>query len=251
MAEDKRINVAYRLHTLLAAAAAHSPQTTEIQVLAQVFKVQHLSGRPLKQAVAKGVELIFEQLDRMVEQLQSLHHPKDSYNEIVTTIDSVLAPEYLNHPWQENRIRLEKILLPLNIMANWLPDEEKLIGNTEFETICEELNKLEQSLADKGVSPEVRIFVKRQIDVIQKAIWEYKFRGARSFENAMVETFRDYANSNITVEHENDPPMQKVAHIWKRIKQIMDTTIKTQGALNAVQKIYQLAENAGLHHHLK
>ena len=239
------------MHTLLAAAAAHSPQTTQIQVLAQVFKVQHLSDRALKQAVAKGVELIFEQLDRMVEQLQSLHHPEDSYHAIVATIDIVLGPEYLNQQWQDNRIRIEKILLPLNIMANWLPDEEKLIDHVEFETICEELNKLEQSLADKEVSPEVRIFVKRQISVIHKAIWEYKFRGARSFENAMVETFRDYANSNIAAEHETDLPMRKVAHIWQRIKQMMDATIKTQGALSAVQKIYELAENAGLHHHLK
>lgn len=251
MAEQQKINAAYRLHVLLQAAIAQSPQALQLQVWAHAFGVQHLSGRQLKEAVTKGIILMFGQLDRVVEQLRALEHPEDTYRPLVTLIEQNVLIEMINHPWQDFPVRLTPALYPLVIFSTFLRDDEKLVDPSEFQAIREEIEKLEKSLADKDISSDVRNFVKRQIDRIRQAMWEYKFRGAQVFQDAMVQTYSDYAGSDVASTHQDDPPMRKVGHIWEKVMKVMDGTIKMQGALTAVQKIYQLVESVGIHHHVK
>jgi hypothetical protein len=169
----------------------------------------------------------------------------------VTLLEQNVLFEMINHQWQDFPARLEKALYPLVILSTFLPDEEKLVDPAEFQAIRDELAKLEKSLADKEISPEVRLFVKRTIDTIRKAMWEYKFRGVDAFQDAMLETFRDYANSEVVAKHEDDPPVKTVRNLWQRLVKIMDGAIKVQGALTAVSRLFQLAESSGIYHHLK
>lgn len=251
MAEEQRINAAYRLHIILSAAHAQSPQAEQFRVWANVFNVDGLSGRQQKQAVAVGITLMFRQLDHLVDQLRALNHPENSYRPLVSAMEQSISYEWLAQPWQQFRERLEKALYPLQIFSSVLPDEENLIDPKEFEAIRDELDKLEQSLSDKDISQTVRDFVKRQIDTIRTAMWEYQFRGAQVFQDAILQTVRDFANTDIAEKHKEDPPVQKLRHIWDKVMKVMDITVKVQGALTSGYKIYQLAESVGLHHLVK
>jgi hypothetical protein len=251
MAEQQKINAAYRLHILLQNAVAQNPQALQLQIWANVFELQNLMGRQQKESVARGIILMFGQLDRVVEQLRALEHPENTYRPLVVLMEQNVLIEMIHHPWGDFPTRLTNALYPLFIFSTFLPDDENLVDPKEFQVIREELDKLEKSLADKEISPEVRTFVKRQIDRIRHAMWEYKFRGAQAFQDAMLQTFSDYTSSDVVPKHEKDPPVQKVGHVWQSLMKVMDSTIKVQGTLTAVQKIYQLAESVGIHHHLK
>ncbi len=246
MAEQQKINSAYRLHLLLQTAMAQPQQALQLQVWAKTFEVQHLTGRQQKEAVARGIILMFEQLDRVVDQLRALGHPENTYGPLVTLMEQNVLIEMINHPWQDFPTRLVNAIYPLFIISTFLTDDEKLVDPKEFQAIRTELDKLEASLAEKEISPDVRFFVKRQIDKIRHAMWEYKFRGAQTFQDAVLQTFSDYMNNDFIATHKDDPSVQKMKHIWQNVMKAMETTVKIQGALTAAQKIYQLAESVGI-----
>jgi hypothetical protein len=248
MAEQQRINAASRLHKILQAAVGHSQQATQLQVWATVFEVQSLSGRQQKEAVAKGIILLFGQLDRIVEYLRAAGHPENTYRELVSLMEQNVLIELINHPWQDYRTRLAHALYPLAILSNFLPDEEISVDPSEFQGIREELDELEKTLEQKEISPDVRAFVKRQIETIRNAMWEYKFRGAQVFRDAMVKAFTDPLAGDVVAKHPNDSTIKKTGNVWQRVIKLMDATIKIQAALTALQKIYQLAEGI-IHHH--
>jgi hypothetical protein len=251
MAQERHINAAYRLLTLLQEATKQAPSVIQLQVWSNTFELQNLSGRPQKQAVMRGIDLMYQQLDYVIEQLRKRNLPENTYSQLQATFERNVQFELINHPWQDFRARIEaEALYPLVIFSNMLPDEEKLVEPTDFLAIHEELEKLEKTLSDKDISSEVRSFVMQQIATIRKAMWEYRFRGTSVFRQALVETAQQFAESQITGEHKNDPHVQKVGYIWQKLTKVMDTTVKTQAALEAGHKIYQLAESVGLVHFL-
>lgn len=251
MSDRPNTNAAYRLLMLLEAALRRPHEHTQLRVWADVFQVQDLLGRQQKNAVVTGIILMYKQLDRIVEQVKAAGHPETTYSELATLFDGNVSPEFLNHPWKDFSLRLAAAKYPLTIINNFLPDEENPIDPKEFNEVREELDKLEKSLTDKDISPEIRNFVKAQIETIRQAMWEYQFRGAEVFQDAILQTYRDYMKSDVVAKHENDPPVRKMATIWGKLMKTLDTTVKVQGGLNALYKIYQLAETVGLHHHVK
>jgi hypothetical protein len=104
--------------------------------------------------------------------------------------------------------------------------------------VTQELDRLEKSLEDKEIAPEVRRFVRSQIDTIRKAIWEYQFSGAEVFHNAILQTFRDYANSEVAEKYENDPTIREVSSLWERILKFSNAADKVQRGLTALYKMW-------------
>lgn len=251
MSDRPNINAAHRLLTMISAAIRQPADRTQLQVWSEVFKLQGLSGRQQKQAVATGLILMFKELDRIIEQLKAYGHPETTYRELASLLEHNISPEYLGHPWKDFATRLQAVTYPLTIINNFLPDEENPIDPKDFDEVRQELDRLERSLKDKEMSLEVRRFVASQILTIREAMWEYQFCGIRAFHDALLQAFRDYAGSDIPSEHKDDPPIAAMNQIWTRVKEVMATTIKIGGALTAVEKIYQLAEKVGIHHHMK
>jgi hypothetical protein len=251
MADRLNVNSASRLLALLEHALNRPHDHTQLRVWADVFHVDNLSGRPQIQAVSEGIVLMFRQLDRMVEQLKAAGHPESTYRELVQTLDTNISPAYLNHGWKDFSVRLSAAKYPLTMLVNFLKDEENLIAGSDLAEVSQELDRLEKSLEEKEVATEVRRFVRSQIDTIRKAIWEYQFRGAEVFQDAMLQTFRDYANSEVAEKYENDPTIREVSSLWERILKFSSAADKVQRGLTAFYKMWELAEKSGIHHILK
>lgn len=251
MGDHTNVNAAYRLLMIVEAALRRPLEHSQLRVWAEVFQVQNLAGRQQKQAVAMGIILMFRQLDRLVTQLKAANHPESTYSELVKIFDTNISPEYLTHPWKDFSLRLTAAKYPLTMLANFLTDEENLINPNDLEEVRQELDKLEKTLSDKEVAPEVRNFVKSQIDTIRQAMWEYQFRGAEVFQDAILQTFRDYANSEVAEKHENDPTVREVSSLWEKILKLSGAAEKVQRGLTAFYKMWELAEKSGIHHILK
>jgi hypothetical protein len=245
---NKRINAAYRLLEILGQAVAHQPQQSQIQVWISVFRLQDVQGRTQKRLVMQGIELIHEQLDRIVAQLHNMGHQENTYHELVNIIDNVVSYEYLGHQWRDQQERLQRVIYPLTIINSFLPDEEQLINLAEFDDIEEELSDLENSLNEKDISHEVRNFVQRQIEIIRKAMWQYRFRGIRAFQESALKAATDFIDNETVAKHADDLQMQRIRHLWRKVASVITSAGKMGGSLAGIYKLYELVEKTGLHH---
>lgn len=244
MSEKKSNNPAARLLTLLTAAVRGNPQSNYLQLWSTVFELQHLSGRQQKVAVSRGIDLIYEQLDLLVEKLKGMHYAEDSYQELVSKVEQNISAEYMSHPWQDFRVRLETIIYPLRILSSALPPEESLIDAAELKVVLQELDKLEQSLSKKEIAPEMRGYVKRQLNFIRRAIWEYQFRGVQAFDDAVLDGIREAYVSRDTVEHyKNEPEVQEVSKLWVKVWDVVIKAGKVGAAITAGEHFYRLVES--------
>lgn len=183
MSEKQKINAAYRLHEILKAAIAQPPNITNLQVWSNVFDVQHAERRP-KQAVSRGIDLIYDQLDILVSYLKRNEYAEEVIQNLVNAIEGNISMEFAPSAWQDYRQRLSNQIIPLRIYSNTLPHEENLISPADLKDIQDELDALQLSLDNKDIPTEVREYVKKQFGFIRRAFWEYKFCGLHAFDDA-------------------------------------------------------------------
>lgn len=239
--EQQHVNPAYRLHILLKAAVSKDPKWTQLRVWSSVFGLDNLSGRPQKQAVIRGFDLIYEQLDQILEYLKSNHCPKDAYQDLQAKIDTNIAPEFLNHQWESFNQALMTQVVPLAIFSAMLPHQENLIDPNELKSIREELEGFEKSLEGKGLSAEVRHYLKRQFGFIHRAMWEYQFRGLHALEDAMLDTLREASVSRETLaSHKDDPEVKEISKLWGKLWQTVIKAGQVGAALKASEEFYRL-----------
>ncbi len=245
----KNINAAYRLSDLIGNAIAQGGQQSQFQTWIAVFKLQGFKGRAQKRLVMRGLDLMHEELDRLVAQLRAMRKPEDTYEELVNVIDSVVTHEQMGQSWTEMSQRLQKAMYPLRMLTNFLPDEETLIDPSEFDKLRDDLSTLERSINEDGVSPEVRYFVQLQIDNIRRVFWEYRIRGIRAFKEGAIEAAPDFIESEIIDQHPDDPFIETTRGIWKRITGFIVTAGKVGTGLAGIYKVYEIAEKSGVIHH--
>jgi len=240
MSEKQKINAAYRLHEILKAAVAQQPNVSNLQVWSNVFDVQH-SGRRQKQAVNRGIDLIYDQLDILVGYLKRNEYAEEVIQDLVNAIEGNISMEFAHQAWQDFRQRLINQIIPLRIYSNTIPSEESLISPTDLKDIQDELDALQLSLDNKGVPSEVRDYVKKQFDFIRRAFWEYKFRGLHAFDDALMDGVRESYVQHVTVEkHKNDPEVQEVSKMWGKVWEVVIKAGQAGTALTAGQHFYQL-----------
>jgi hypothetical protein len=254
MADQQKINSASRLATLLEYACNQTGDNIrQLNVWAAVLGLHNLSGRNQKLAIARGIDLMYRELDHMVDQLRNLGFDEESYRPVVTSFEQNISVEYLAQLWRDFRARLQPTLYPLKILKNALPDEENSIDPAEWQKISEELNRLEESLHNAQLSPELMGFIKKQIEIIRQAIRDYPIRGAVVFYDAWFEGAREaYANDEFVKQNEDSESLKTLGKVWQHVKQITATAVKVSSFLAASQRIYQLAETSShFFRHLK
>ncbi|HEY2914442.1 MAG TPA: hypothetical protein VGK21_13855 [Candidatus Angelobacter sp.] len=240
MSENRKINAAYRLHTILKVAVAQPQNISNLQVWTNVFDV-HLSGRRQKQAVSRGIDLIYEQLDILVKYLKSKEYTDDAINDLISGIEGNVSMEFINVPWNDFKTRLTNQLIPLSIYSSTLPNEESPLSPTDLKDIQDELDRLEHSLEEKDLPAEVREYVKKQLSFIRRAFWEYKFRGLHAFEDAVMDGIREvYVQKDIVENHKDDAEVKEVSKMWSRIWQVVIKAGQVNSALNAGEHFLRL-----------
>ncbi len=217
MAKTKtKINAAYRLSEIIASATSQSTNQSQFQVWVGVFRLQAMKSRAQKRMVMRGLDLIHEELDRIAEQVRAMEHPEDTSDELVSIVDSVITYELWGQSWSDLSQRLQRAVYPLRMLKNFLPDEERLIDKAEFDKVQADLSNLEKSIDEEDISPEVRAFVQRQINIIHKAFWEYRFSGIRAFEQAVFESVPDFVENQTVATNSDAPPMQGIRRICRK-----------------------------------
>jgi len=240
-----KVNPALRIHDLLQLAINNTASVPQMAVWAKVFNVDQLKGRNQKLAIARGIDLLYRQLDRMVTQLRDRGFGEETYQPIVFSMEQNISVELLAHAWPDFRQRLQSSLYPLMIINNALDDEEKLIDKADLESLRGELDRLEETLAKGEIAAELQAFVKRQLEIIRQAIRDYPVRGVSAFYDAAFEGASEaWANEELVNQHKDDEAVKILTNVWTKVKQVTVAAFKVGTFLTASQRIYQLAESS-------
>ena len=151
-----------------------------VWIWAEVFGLAQ-DAQHLEDEVATCLLAARGEMDLLRIKMLSLGAPEDLLQPGLARFRNVVSPVYLNQQWSglqgettkpENRLSLA--------WANWvLRDEaEEDLPESKLAALNDEINNLEISLQDADMTPYMRGFIQRQLEIIRSALKLYRVKGA-------------------------------------------------------------------------
>lgn len=157
----------------------------------------------------------------------------------LTRLRNITSAANLNAGWNSLR---EEIARPENrlpfVWANWVLKNESEVDMPpeELAALVQELNSLEKSSQEAGMSPYLRDFVQRQIDAIRLALRVYPVQGVKPIEDALQKVAGAYTLEKANVEAEHSKASEPAKSVVSRMGGIIEKTAKYADSLDKIRK---------------
>ncbi len=175
-------NSAYRIHLLLTEAIRYSRQgQSPLTVWAEVFKLPQKDSTQTRFLVADLVKAMYEELNRIrTKAHRTISLSPGRYNDAITEICEALSPVYIAAGWENCTSRFTATnLQALLFLSELLPDNEPPIDEDFIVSLLEKIDELESILNELSI--EAADFIRYHINVIKRAVYEYRIVGEEIF----------------------------------------------------------------------
>lgn len=225
----KNINSASRLHTLLEAAASQ-PNEAVWRVWANVFDVRGPSDTESAEMVSERLCWLQIELKVLRAQAEKTSFSPHLYESALSSIRSALSPLSLGMPWDSIRKNLTPdVLLALAFLNEVLPDEESSISAEELQEIESLATDLAASLAYSVLPEALRRLIDHHLDLIAKALAQYKIFGARALREAGRTALGEIVELKDSVQaSKQSEELSKLSKLWKHVNTSADAALKAE-----------------------
>jgi len=231
----KRNNSAQRMLVILNAAVAQPDGDTISDVWAKSFNlgIEKTTKRDLE--VVESLGILYGQFEITKSLIAQTDYSEELYRKSFNRIDGVLSIQNLSSQWTGLKHNLApETLLAINWLSEVLPDEENSVDSDFVKGIEEQLLQLKKSLEVDNVPLSLKIFVERQIEIIEKAFRQHGVMGTKALRDALYQGYSNsHENDSIVTEYEQSNELSILGKVWNQIKNIPGVVIKTNKALEA------------------
>lgn len=235
----KNINSASRIHALLNNALAQ-PDKPLFAVLAEVFEVKGKNDTQTAELVIPHLHWFQLELQLLESQIRQSNISSHLYEGAFARVRQVLSPLNLSAGWNGIRGNLTAdVLLAFAFCNEFLPDEEAAISPDELSAINSDLADLLDTLETSELPDALRRLIEHHIQLIQKALAQYKIFGAKALREAghaaLGEIIETQNAIDTPIGHSEE--ISRLGKLWKRVNMAADTALKAE-------KIGQLGQRA-------
>lgn len=242
----KRNNSAQRMYAILKAAAAQPDGTKISDVWAKAFNIE------IKTSTKRDLEVVenLGHLHNQFEITQSLIKQTDYSNELYqfsfNHIDRVLSVQNLSSQWSTLKSHLTPdTLLAINWLSEVLPNEDNSIDSNFVKEIEKQLSQLKKLLEADNVPLSLKIFVERQIEIIEKALRQHGIMGTKALRDALYQGYSSsHENENIVTDYEQSKELSALGKVWKQIKSVPGVVVKSNKVLEAGAGVVEKGKKA-------
>ncbi|MBI5892781.1 MAG: hypothetical protein HZB79_03860 [Deltaproteobacteria bacterium] len=181
----KTDNPAGRLYAILNEAKNMSHNISTRDVWLKVFKIESKSQTELFRTLTSLQEL----MDEIKEQLNEADDiNKDLYIKYLPNIERVIRVTNLDTSWNSYRESLSDVAMyNLAHCAEILSSRygESTIEEQELFKLKDEIDTLYEIVRTGSLNKELKIIILDQLEIIRRAIHEYRIRGAKGLHKAL------------------------------------------------------------------
>lgn len=210
-------NSAQRILTLIRKALQQSDQMGTAQVWAETLGLDSKIAAADPHEVQKKLGLIRVEIDLTKALMEGTQFSKHLYEPYLDRVKNVVSVHNLSVPWASYKGSLQAdALLALDYCAEILPSEPP-ISMEELQDVLNTVVKLRNEIEALSLSPGIREFLLRQLEIMETGILDYPISGSGAIGKAFREGYVDIVSTNSTVETSNDEEgYSKVLSGWRK-----------------------------------
>ena len=208
-----------RVHHTLSRASTQHPNDPAWKAWAHAFELPTVFKEgslthSLLHEVASCVSLTYQQLRQGRAQIDRTPFKRETFDPIFDNAEKVLSIGSLEGPWNLSRQHLGSEVLPmLKAYSEALPDDDETTAD-EIAQLVKQCRQLEELITKHKLPDDLKLFLLRQLDIIQQAIREFRIRGGEAFRDAAYNMAVDAAeNQEIVQQHAKLEPVT----VWRQI----------------------------------
>lgn len=238
----KNINSAFRLHRILEQHRTQPDGKQAMEAWAGILNVTE--KHPHKRVIIVGelIHAMHRELEYASHGLAKLNFSNNLYETAFSKIETALSPLLLPATWSSvTQYLTPDVITALAFCAEILPNEESEISGAELDSIRNKLSDLKDSLDDASLPQRLRKLIEHHIELIERAISEYKISGAIALREAARTALGEMIEAREEISAEkNSPAVSKLEAAWKALNEAADIAIKAEGIAELGQKAFDV-----------
>lgn len=240
------INSASRLVALLRPLANASENSKTIDVWAQAFGLKDQGSVRQIALIAECLNLLYREVDVVRSQMGRSEFSNQLYAPALERVERALSILHLHTTWNNARQYLTPdVFVALSFCVEIMPDEESVIDPKELAEIKRLVDDLSSALSAAQLPERIKRLIEHHIDLIHKALAEYKIIGAKAFRDAGRIAIGELVEVRDSVkESMQDPAITKLGKVWGKVNEMADFAIKADRVAKIGRQAWEYLESA-------
>lgn len=228
------------MHSMLIRAAARTEDVMTIDVWSSVFGLEEESKFSISHRVASRLNLLYEELQLLVEQLRRSGAPERLWVGHLNSVLGAISVHQLSSPWGSGKSFLKpETLVALEFCSQLLPNDEDDIDEEELLQLSGEVNSLLKLLEASTLPESLRHVIVRNLNDIRLAIEHYRLIGAKAFKPPLDSSMADvYRAKDQIRENAQTPEISS-------FRAILETLDRLASAVGNYEKVVGIANRVG------
>lgn len=244
MAELAKENSAVRIHRIFERLVAQPDNVTAMVALTNTLEL-NTKASPLQQAedLLRSITLLFEELKCLTESLKQRHSDR-AYKQVVLAFERFAPPQLVNQ-WQHSKPLFQQSLGILFVFGESLASEGALVSAEDLKNLRDAVTKFGEETDASELPEELKRFVAQQVDIILRAVNDYRIAGIKAFKTGVKDMYFHHAENNDVVQkNAGTEQMSRLKSFFVTISQWSKFPVETGKLLSAGDSIYTHGEKA-------
>lgn len=215
------------------------------KVWAEIFEIQPDSLH-MEDDVVNCLQATRLELQLMRTKLMGMGAPEELLYPGFKRLLNVTSAAHINAGWSgfweeaskpENRLVLA--------WADWTLREENELDMSadDLAALRDDLSSLEAGLQEADMTPYLRGFVQRQIDIIRLALRVYRIQGVKPVEQALNQIVGACTTEKMRLEVEHGNAKEAAKTVLSRMASFIDKTAKVADSVDKIRKVGESAHS--------
>lgn len=193
--------------------------------------------QPDEDAITASLLVLRDEIELIKARLADKGCPSELYESYLRRVRNLASPTISGQPWKSHKAGLPSdVRLALAWAAWFLPSEEDELTPDKWSSLMSELDAVEQSVDASGLSPYVREFILRQINLIRTALRHYGIAGIAPVESALEQTYGALTKNRSILEAEAASAGPEGKTLLKKFTGAIHATAKAAETVDKLQR---------------
>lgn len=239
-------NVATRIFLILEPWQKFRDNTSALSGWASSFGIEDHANVKAQLSVYRKLGLLTDQVEHLRSQLAAMGRSANVYEPPLAKIESAISPLLIAHQCTHVKQHLTAdVLMALQMIGDFLPDEEESISEEDFRALVSVIHDLERTLQDSEIPGTLAALIRSHIAIAETAISDYPLRGSSALKEAVKYAVGDIKMSPSFASEADARTREAISSLWVKMNQLADKAIKADGLVQIGERLTRFLEKLG------
>ena len=238
------MNTAQRIYNLLKQASGHPDKTQTVDVWSSVFGVSSKGHRRAAE-VSSRLTMLSDEVELLEAQMAATDIPDDLYKPSLHRVEAAISTQSLTSSWQGHKSHITpEVMLSLRYNAAILGLQETPISDDELASLLKEVEDLESSLSNSGLSAQVLSFIQKQLTSIKQALGAYKIKGTSAIREVVRRTAGELIEyKELIAQNRDSEEVGRWGRVIQHFTKMGDAIVRTDKVLGSGQHLLEFLKD--------